>query len=77
MCTMLNIYFQVPISVLTPLNLKNKQCQLKKSLKRKNQSILILQSQVKWKVLYFLLVCVNENFKNQSLIDVQLIQELS
>ena len=28
------------------------------------------QSQMKWKALHFLLVCVNENFKNQSLIYV-------
>ena len=34
----LNVYFQVPISVLIPLKLKIKQCQLKKWLKRKNQS---------------------------------------
>ena len=30
-----------------------------------------------WKALHFLLVCFNENFKNQSFIDVQLIQQLS
>ena len=29
------------------------------------------------KGLHFLLVCVNENFKDKSLIDVELIQEIS
>ena len=77
MCKMLNIYYQVPISVLTPLKLKIKQCQLRKWLKRKNHSKQILQSQLKWSALDLLLICVNKNFKNQSLIDVQLIQELS
>ena len=31
---MLNLYYQVPISLLTPLKLKIKQCQLKKLLKK-------------------------------------------
>ena len=30
---MLNIYYQVPISVLTPLKVKIKQCQLNKEYK--------------------------------------------
>ena len=34
---MLNIRYQVPISVLTPLILKIKQCQLKNGLKKKQQ----------------------------------------
>ena len=36
-----------------------------------------MHSQVKQKALRFLLVCINENFKNQLLVDVQLIKELS
>ena len=32
---------------------------------------------MKWKTLHFLLSCVNENFKNQLLIDAELIQGLS
>ena len=38
MCKMLNIYYQIPISILTPLKLKIKQYQLKQWLKRKNHS---------------------------------------
>ena len=34
MCTMLNIHYQLPISILTLLNLKFKQRQLKRSLKK-------------------------------------------
>ena len=33
-----------------------------------------MQGQVKWRAMHFLLVCVNENFKNQYSIEVQLIQ---
>ena len=32
----------------------------------------MLQSQMTWKALYFLLVCVNENLKNQLLMDIEL-----
>ena len=43
---MLNTCYQVPISVLTPLKLKIKQCQLEKWLKGKNHSI--KSCRVKW-----------------------------
>ena len=77
MYKILNIYYKIPISILTPVKLKIKECQLKKRLKRKNHSIQTLQSNVKRKALHLLLVCVNANFKNQSLIDIQLMQEFS
>ena len=75
---MLNIYYQVPIIALTQFKLKIKQFQLKKWLRRKNHSIESCRS--KWSEkpsMHFLLVCINKNFKNQSLIDAQLMQELS
>ena len=49
----------------------------KKVTKKEKLLNLNLQSQAKWKALHFMLVCVNGNFKNQALIDVQQIQELS
>ena len=73
MCTMLNIYYQVPISVLTLLKLKINQCQLK----NEEPLNLNLEESSEVKTLHLPLVCVNENFKNQFLIYVQLIQEVS
>ena len=52
---MLNIYYQIPVSVLTPVKLKTVSKVTKSNI----------------------LVCVNENFQNQLLIDVQLVKELS
>ena len=71
---MLNMYYQIPISVLNPL--KQWSVQIKNDWKEP-VNLMRLQCQVKWKALHILLVCVNEYFKNQLLIDVQLIEEPS
>ena len=39
--------------------------------KEESLNLNLVESQVKLKGLHFLLVCFNENFKNQSLMDVQ------
>ena len=62
---MLNVYYQVFISVLPPLKLKIRPLNLN------------IAGPSKAKNLTFLLVYVNENFKNRSVVDVQLIQDLS
>ena len=62
MWKMLNVYYQILISVIT---------KIEESLN------LNLAEPSEWKALPFDLVWVNENFKKQLLVDAQLIQELS
>ena len=62
---------------LTPLTFKIKQFQPKKVTKKEEPLNLKLAEPSEMKDLHFLLVCVNENFKDKSLIDVELIQEIS
>ena len=67
MCKMLNIYYQIKV--------ENQTMPTKKVTRKEEPLKLNLAKPKKWKALHVLLVCVNENFKNQSLIDVQQIQE--
>ena len=58
----------MPISVLTPVKLETKQCQLKLCLRRATTYLMRAEpNEVKF--LHFLLVFVNDDFKDQSLIE--------
>ena len=75
MCKILNIYYQIPIpvSALTPVKLKT----VSKVTKKEEPLNVNLAEPNEMKALHYILVCVNQNFKNQLLIDVQLIKKLS
>ena len=59
---MLNLYYQVSISLLTPLKLKIKHCKLKKLLKEPPNLNFAESSEVK--SIAFLVSLCYENFKN-------------